>query len=123
VLAGGERADLGGELSGGWYVRPAVVEGGNHMRVFQEEIPGPVLAVTSFSDVADAIKIANDTRCPAGLGVWTRDLPTAYRAGRETQADRVWTNCQHPTGFEHDRVPPDTFQHTRKLFLSYATGQ
>jgi aldehyde dehydrogenase len=122
VLCGGDRAGPGGELAGGWYVRPAVVEGGTHLRVFQEEIPGPVLAVTSFADVPDAIKIANDTRCAAGIGVWTRDLATAYRTGRGTQADRIWTNCHHPTGFEHDRVPPDTFQHTRKLFLSYAQG-
>lgn len=120
LLAGGGRAELGGELAGGWYARPAVLEGGNHLRVFQEEIPGPVLAVTPFADFPDGVKTANDTRHGTTASVWTRDLTTAYRAGRAVRAARVWTNSHHPTGFEHDRVPPERFQRTRKLFLSYA---
>jgi len=87
VLIGGERADLGGDLAGGYYVQPTVFEGANSMRIFQEEIFGPVVSVTSFSDYADAIKTANDTLYGLGAGVWTRDMNTAYRAGRAiTQA-------------------------------------
>ena len=81
VLTGGERADLGGDLSGGYYVQPTVFEGHNGMRIFQEEIFGPVVSVTSFGDYDDAIKIANDTLYGLGAGVWTRDGNTAYRAG------------------------------------------
>ncbi|MFB9239745.1 aldehyde dehydrogenase family protein, partial [Plantactinospora siamensis] len=93
VLVGGSRADLGGDLSGGYYVEPTIFEGDNSMRIFQEEIFGPVVSVTSFADLADAVKIANDTLYGLGAGVWTRDMNTAYRAGRAIQAGRVWTNC------------------------------
>jgi len=95
VLTGGERAHLDGDLAGGYYVTPTIFEGDNSMRIFQEEIFGPVVAVTSFADEADALKIANDTLYGLGAGVWTRDGARAYRAGREIQAGRVWTNCYH----------------------------
>ena len=86
VLIGGEAAHLGGDLEGGYYIKPTVFSGQNNMRIFQEEIFGPVLAVTTFKDYADAIHIANDTLYGLGAGVWSRDGATAYRAGREIQA-------------------------------------
>jgi aldehyde dehydrogenase len=95
VLTGGERADLGGELSGGYYIQPTIFEGDNKMRIFQEEIFGPVVAVTKFNDYDDAMKIANDTLYGLGAGVWSRDTTTAYRAGRDIQAGRVWVNNYH----------------------------
>jgi uncharacterized protein (DUF779 family) len=95
VLTGGERAHLGGELAGGYYMTPTIFAGDNSMRIFQEEIFGPVVSVARFSDEADALKIANDTLYGLGAGVWTRDGARAYRAGREIQAGRVWTNCYH----------------------------
>lgn len=95
VLAGGGAADLGGELLGGYYVTPTVLEGHNKMRVFQEEIFGPVVSVTTFKDDADALEIANDTLYGLGAGVWSRDANTCYRFGRAIKAGRVWTNCYH----------------------------
>jgi aldehyde dehydrogenase len=134
VLTGGERADLGGELSGGWYVRPTIFEGDNSMRIFQEEIFGPVVSVTSFADLADAVKIANDTLYGLGAGVWTRDMNTAYRAGRAIQAGRVWTNCYHAypahaafggykqsgIGRENHRMMLEHYQQTKNLLVSYS---
>src|SRR6202522_2427561 len=134
VLTGGERADLGGELSGGYYVTPTIFEGDNSMRIFQEEIFGPVLALTSFSDEADALKIANDTLYGLGAGVWTRDGSRAYRAGREIQAGRVWTNCYHAypahaafggykqsgVGRENHKMMLDHSQQTKTLLVSYS---
>ena len=95
VLTGGKAADLGHPFNSGFYIEPTVLEGHNKMRVFQEEIFGPVLAVTKFKDEADALAIANDTIFGLGAGVWTRDGATAYRMGRGIQAGRVWTNCYH----------------------------
>src|SRR3982751_5393543 len=95
VLTGGARAELPGDLAGGYYVQPTIFEGNDAMRIFQEEIFGPVVSVTSFSDYADAIKIANDTLYGLGAGVWTRDIHLAYRAGRAIKAGRVWTNSYH----------------------------
>ncbi|MER6692445.1 acetaldehyde dehydrogenase ExaC, partial [Streptomyces minutiscleroticus] len=95
VLTGGERIRYDGELAGGYYVQPTIFQGDNRMRIFQEEIFGPVVSVTSFADFDDAMKIANDTLYGLGAGVWTRDISTAYRAGRTIQAGRVWTNCYH----------------------------
>jgi aldehyde dehydrogenase len=95
VLIGGERNILDGELAGGYYYKPTVLKGDNSMRVFQEEIFGPVLAVTTFRDDAEALEIANDTLYGLGAGVWTRDGSRAFRMGRGIQAGRVWTNCYH----------------------------
>ncbi len=95
VLAGGERSVLDGELAEGYYVQPTILEGHNKMRVFQEEIFGPVLSVTKFKDDDEALQIANDTLYGLGAGVWTRDGNRAYRFGRAIQAGRVWTNCYH----------------------------
>ncbi len=95
VLTGGRRAELEGDLAGGYYVEPTIFQGNNKMRIFQEEIFGPVVSMTSFKDEADAVAQANDTLYGLGAGVWTRDGSTAYRMGRAIQAGRVWTNCYH----------------------------
>ncbi len=95
LLIGGHRSELGGELEGGYYFEPTVFKGENKMRIFQEEIFGPVLAVTTFSDDAQALEIANDSLYGLGAGVWTRDMNRAYRMGRAIKAGRVWTNCYH----------------------------
>jgi aldehyde dehydrogenase len=134
VLIGGERADLGGDLSGGYYVQPTVFEGDNSMRIFQEEIFGPVVSVARFADEDDALKIANDTLYGLGAGVWTRDGSRAYRAGREIQAGRVWTNCYHlypahaafggykqsGVGRENHKMMLDHYQQTKNLLVSYS---
>ncbi|GAB7029584.1 aldehyde dehydrogenase [Streptomyces sp. NPDC021749] len=134
ILTGGTRAELGGELEGGYYVRPTVFEGNNDMRVFQEEIFGPVVAVAPFADFDDAIGIANDTLYGLGAGVWTRDGSTAYRAGRAIQAGRVWTNCYHAypahaafggykqsgIGRETHKMMLDHYQQTKNLLVSYS---
>ncbi|MEU0498500.1 aldehyde dehydrogenase [Mycobacterium sp. NPDC006124] len=133
VITGGERAELGGELNGGYYVQPTIFEGNNKMRVFQEEIFGPVVAVTSFTDYDDAISIANDTLYGLGAGVWSRDGNTAYRAGRDIKAGRVWTNCYHAypahaafggykqsgIGRENHKMMLDHYQQTKNLLVSY----
>ncbi|MBL9021397.1 MAG: aldehyde dehydrogenase family protein [Myxococcales bacterium] len=133
VLLGGERAQLGGDLAGGYYVMPTVFEGHNKMRVFQEEIFGPVVSMTSFKDFDHAIAIANDTLYGLGAGVWTRDGTQAYRAGRAIQAGRVWTNCYHlypahaafggykqsGIGRETHRMMLDHYQQTKNLLVSY----
>jgi aldehyde dehydrogenase len=134
VLIGGERLDLGGELSGGYYVQPTIFEGSNGMRIFQEEIFGPVVSVTAFDGFDDAIKIANDTLYGLGAGVWSRDSATAYRAGRAIQAGRVWTNCYHlypahaafggykgsGIGRENHKMMLDHYQQTKNLLVSYS---
>ncbi|UWF77505.1 MULTISPECIES: acetaldehyde dehydrogenase ExaC [Microbacterium] len=136
LLAGGERADLGGDLSEGYYVTPTVFEGTNDMRIFQEEIFGPVLSVTSFSTFDEAISIANDTLYGLGAGVWSRNGDTAYRAGRAIQAGRVWTNTYHQypahaafggykqsgVGRENHRMMLEHYQQTKNLLVSYAEG-
>jgi aldehyde dehydrogenase len=115
-------------------VQPTILEGDNSMRVFQEEIFGPVVAVTGFSDFDDAVKTANDTLYGLGAGVWTRDGNTAYRAGRAIQAGRVWTNCYHAypahaafggykqsgIGRENHRMMLDHYQQTKNLLVSYS---
>ncbi|MFD3933583.1 aldehyde dehydrogenase family protein [Streptomyces sp. NPDC058611] len=134
VLTGGERIDHGGDLAGGYYVQPTVFEGDNRMRIFQEEIFGPVVSVTSFQDFDDAVRIANDTAYGLGAGVWTRDVNTAYRAGRAIQAGRVWTNCYHAypahaafggykqsgIGRETHKMMLEHYQQTKNLLVSYS---
>lgn len=135
LVTGGDRADLGGDLSGGYYVTPTVFAGDNSMRIFQEEIFGPVLAVTSFADYDDAIAIANDTPYGLGAGVWSRNGNIAYRAGRDIKAGRVWTNCYHQypahaafggykrsgIGRENHKMMLDHYQQTKNLLVSYGT--
>ncbi|MEJ1107112.1 MULTISPECIES: aldehyde dehydrogenase [unclassified Kribbella] len=134
VVTGGARAELGGDLAGGYYIQPTIFEGDNKMRIFQEEIFGPVVAVTKFDDYADALKIANDTLYGLGAGVWSRDINTAYRAGREIQAGRVWTNCYHAypahaafggykssgIGRENHKMMLDHYSQTKNLLVSYS---
>ena len=136
LLLGGERVDLGGELSGGYYVAPTIFEGKNSMRIFQEEIFGPVVSVTSFKDYDEAIDIANDTLYGLGAGVWSRNGSTMYRAGRAIQAGRVWTNTYHQypahaafggykqsgIGRENHKMMLDHYQQTKNLLISYAEG-
>jgi len=134
VLTGGDRSIQGGELADGYYVTPTVLKGHNGMRIFQEEIFGPVLAVTTFKDEAEALAIANDTLYGLGAGVWTRDGARAYRMGRGIQAGRVWTNCYHAypahaafggykqsgIGRENHKMMLDHYQQTKKLLVSYS---
>jgi aldehyde dehydrogenase len=133
VITGGDRADLGGELSGGYYVTPTIFEGNNKMRIFQEEIFGPVVSVTKFDGFDEAMKIANDTLYGLGAGVWSRNGNVAYRAGRAIQAGRVWTNCYHAypagaafggykasgIGRENHAMMLDHYQQTKNLLVSY----
>ena len=134
VLTGGKRAEQEGELAGGYYVEPTILAGNNKMRVFQEEIFGPVVSVTKFKDEADALAIANDTLYGLGAGVWSRDGNTAYRMGRAIQAGRVWTNCYHAypahaafggykasgIGRETHKMMLDHYQQTKNLLVSYS---
>ena len=134
VLTGGDRARLPGELVEGYYIQPTVFKGHNRMRIFQEEIFGPVLAVTTFKDEAQALQIANDTAYGLGAGVWTRDGSRAYRLGRAIQAGRVWTNCYHAypahaafggykesgIGRETHKVMLEHYQQTKNLLVSYS---
>ncbi len=134
VLIGGEQAHLGGDLASGYYVKPTVFKGHNKMRIFQEEIFGPVLAVTTFKTEAEALAIANDTLYGLGAGVWSRDGNTAYRMGRAIKAGRVWTNCYHAypahsafggykesgIGRETHKVMLDHYQQTKNLLVSYS---
>jgi aldehyde dehydrogenase len=124
---------LAGDLAGGFYVQPTIFGGHNKMRVFQEEIFGPVVATTSFKDFDDGMAQANDTLYGLGAGVWTRDGNTAYRAGREIQAGRVWTNCYHlypahaafggykqsGIGRENHLRMLDHYQQLKNLLVSY----
>lgn len=134
VLTGGEAHMLDGDLKNGFYVKPTIFEGHNKMRVFQEEIFGPVVSVTRFKTLEEAIEIANDTVYGLGAGVWSRDMNTAYRAGRGIQAGRVWTNCYHAypagaafggykqsgIGRETHKMMLDHYQQTKNLLVSYA---
>jgi aldehyde dehydrogenase len=133
VLIGGERRLLDSELAGGYYYKPTVLRGHNGMRVFQEEIFGPVLAVTTFRDEAQALEIANDTAYGLGAGVWTRDGARAFRMGRAIKAGRVWTNCYHQypahaafggykdsgVGRENHRMMLEHYTQTKCLLVSY----
>ena len=133
VLIGGERAQMAGDLADGYYIQPTVFKGHNKMRIFQEEIFGPVLAVTTFKDEADALALANDTLYGLGAGVWTRNGNVAYRMGRGIKAGRVWTNCYHAypahaafggykesgIGRETHKVMLDHYQQPKNLLVSY----
>jgi aldehyde dehydrogenase len=133
VLIGGNRNVLKGDLAEGYYVEPTLLKGHNKMRVFQEEIFGPVLAVTTFKDEADALAIANDTIFGLGAGVWTRNGTVAYRMGRGIKAGRVWTNCYHAypahaafggykesgIGRENHKMMLNHYQQTKNLLVSY----
>ena len=134
VLIGGEQAYLGPDFEGGYYVKPTLFKGHNKMRIFQEEIFGPVLAVTTFKDEADALAIANDTLYGLGAGVWSRNGNVAYRMGRAIKAGRVWTNCYHAypahaafggykesgLGRENHKMMLDHYQQTKNLLVSYS---
>ncbi|HET6168302.1 MAG TPA: aldehyde dehydrogenase [Marmoricola sp.] len=134
VLTGGERNVLEGDLAEGYYVTPTIFEGDNSMRIFQEEIFGPVVALTSFASEDDALKIANDTLYGLGAGVWSRDMNLAFRMGRGIQAGRVWTNCYHAypahaafggykqsgIGRENHKMMLDHYQQTKNLLVSYS---
>ncbi|UFZ07965.1 aldehyde dehydrogenase family protein [Bradyrhizobium ontarionense] len=134
LLIGGERNVLGGDLAGGYYVKPTVFKGHNKMRVFQEEIFGPVVSVTTFKTEDEALSIANDTLYGLGAGVWSRDANTCYRFGRHIQAGRVWTNCYHAypahaafggykqsgVGRETHKVMLDHYQQTKNMLVSYS---
>jgi aldehyde dehydrogenase len=134
VLTGGARGELPGDLAGGFYVQPTIFKGDNKMRVFQEEIFGPVVSVTTFKDDEEAIAIANDTLYGLGAGVWSRDANRCYRAGRALQVGRVWTNCYHAypahaafggykqsgIGRETHRMALDHYQQTKNMLVSYA---
>ena len=134
VLTGGERARPDGEFADGFYMQPTVFQGHNKMRIFQEEIFGPVLSVTTFKDDADALSLANDTLYGLGAGIWTRDGTRAYRFGRGIEAGRVWTNCYHAypahaafggykqsgIGRENHRMMLDHYQQTKNMLVSYS---
>jgi aldehyde dehydrogenase len=134
VLIGGTRANVGGDFADGYFYEPTVLKGHNKMRVFQEEIFGPVLAVTTFTGEADALAIANDTLYGLGAGVWTRDGSCAYRMGRAIKAGRVWVNCYHQypagaafggykisgVGRETHKMMLEHYTQTKNLLVSYS---
>ena len=137
LLIGGEQAHLGGDLADGYYIKPTLFKGHNKMRIFQEEIFGPVLAVTTFKTEAEALEIANDTVYGLGAGVWSRDGSTAFRMGRAIKAGRVWTNCYHAypahatfggykesgIGRETHKMMLDHYQQTKNLLVSYSPNK
>ena len=134
VLTGGERNVLDGDLKEGFYMQPTIFEGHNKMRVFQEEIFGPVVSVTTFKTDEEALSLANDTLYGLGAGIWTRDVNRAYRFGRGIQAGRVWTNCYHAypahaafggykqsgIGRETHKMMLDHYQQTKNMLVSYS---
>ncbi|KPL88957.1 acetaldehyde dehydrogenase ExaC [Herpetosiphon geysericola] len=133
ILTGGAKAEMSGDLAEGYYIQPTIFAGNNRMRIFQEEIFGPVVSVTSFDDFDDALSIANDTLYGLGAGLWTRDMNTAYRMGRAIQAGRVWTNCYHlypahaafggykqsGIGRENHKMMLNHYQQVKNLLVSY----
>ena len=134
LLTGGSRAHLGGDLEGGYYMQPTVFRGHNRMRIFQEEIFGPVVSVTTFKTEEEALEIANDTLYGLGAGLWTRDVNRCHRLGRGIQAGRVWINCYHAypahaafggykqsgIGRETHSMMLDHYQQTKNLLVSYS---
>ncbi len=136
LLLGGKIAQVGSEFDKGFYIEPTLLKGTNDMRIFQEEIFGPVVSVTTFKDEAEALAIANDSEFGLGAGLWTRDINRAYRMGRGIQAGRVWTNCYHlypahaafggykksGVGRETHKMMLDHYQQTKNLLVSYSTN-
>jgi acyl-CoA reductase-like NAD-dependent aldehyde dehydrogenase len=135
-LIGGNAEKLDDKINNGYYIQPTLLKGHNKMRVFQEEIFGPVVGVTTFKDEAEAIAVANDSEFGLGAGLWTRDTNRAYRVGRAIQAGRVWTNCYHlypahaafggykqsGVGRETHKMILDSYQQTKNLLVSYDTN-
>lgn len=136
LLMGGGIEQLGPEFNNGFYIEPTLMKGNNKMRIFQEEIFGPVVSVTTFKDEKEALEIANDTEFGLGAGLWTRDMNLAYRMGRAIQAGRVWTNCYHHypahaafggykksgVGRETHKIALEHYQQTKNLLVSYSTS-
>ncbi|SFC54403.1 acetaldehyde dehydrogenase ExaC [Pseudoalteromonas denitrificans] len=136
LLIGGDIEQLNNEYSNGYYIQPTLLKGNNKMRIFQEEIFGPVISVTTFKTEAEALEIANDSEFGLGAGVWSRDMNVAYRMGRKIQAGRVWTNCYHMypahaafggykksgVGRETHKVALEHYQQTKNLLVSYDTS-
>lgn len=136
-LIGGERNQMEGDLENGFYIQPTIFKGHNKMRIFQEEIFGPVLSVTTFKTDDEALEIANDTLYGLGAGVWTRDMNRAYRFGRAIEAGRVWTNCYHQypahaafggykmsgIGRENHKMMLNHYQRTKNLLVSYSPNK
>ncbi|SKW10630.1 Putative aldehyde dehydrogenase [Mycobacteroides abscessus subsp. massiliense] len=133
VLTGGDARKVA-DYPDGAYIQPTVFAGTNNMRIFQEEIFGPVLSVAKFDSLDEALKIANDTLYGLGAGVWSRDMTNAYRLGRGIKAGRVWTNCYHQypahaafggykksgIGRENHKMMLDHYQQTKNLLVSYS---
>lgn len=133
VLVGGDAARFNGDIAGGFYIQPTILKGHNKMRVFQEEIFGPVVSVTTFKDQAEALAIANDTMYGLGAGVWSRDANRCYRFGRAVEAGRVWVNNYHAypahaafggykqsgIGRENHKMMLDHYQQTKNILMSY----
>lgn len=136
-LIGGEQNKLDGVLAEGYYIKPTVFKGNNKMRIFQEEIFGPVVSVTTFKTKEEALEIANDTLYGLGSGIWTRNMNTAYQFGRKIQAGRVWTNCYHQypahaafggykmsgIGRENHLMMLNHYQQTKNLLVSYSENK
>lgn len=136
ILIGGDKEQLDSSLNQGFYIQPTLIKGHNKMRVFQEEIFGPVVSVTTFKDEAEALEIANDSEFGLGAGLWTRDMNRAYRMGRGIEAGRVWTNCYHHypahaafggykksgVGRENHKMMLDHYQQTKNMLVSYDTN-
>jgi aldehyde dehydrogenase len=137
LLIGGKRKVQTGDIKDGFYIEPTIFKGHNKMRIFQEEIFGPVLSVTTFKDEAEALAIANDTLYGLGAGVWSRNGNLAYRMGKGIQAGRVWTNCYHlypahaafggykqsGIGRENHKMMLDHYQQTKNLLVSYSENK
>lgn len=133
LIFGGNKAEQSKDCEGGYYIQPTMLKGHNKMRIFQEEIFGPVIAITTFKDEAEALSIANDTEYGLGAGVWTRDINVAHRLGREIEAGRIWINCYHAypahaafggykksgIGRETHKMMLDHYQNTKNLLISY----
>ena len=131
---GGDKMELDGDLAGGYYIKPTIFEGHNKMRIFQEEIFGPVVSVAKFKDKEEVLGMANDTLYGLGAGVWSRDMNTAYEMGRKIEAGRVWVNCYHlypahaafggykqsGIGRETHKMMLDHYQQTKNLLVSYS---